>query len=71
MDSPLWRFPMKTYDKSLIEVWQWKEKVYNETKGLSPRDYLGKVKRNADTVLSESGVKLISISVPDKRRNVA
>ncbi len=62
---------MRTYDKSLIEVWEWKEKVYDEVKGLSPEDYIKKIKNDADTILSRSHVELVSTSFSDKRKKVA
>lgn len=39
---------MKTYDKSLTEVWEWKEKVGDETEGLSPVDYVKKMRDDGD-----------------------
>ena len=62
---------MRTYDKSLIEVWEWKEKVYDEVKGLSSEDYIKKIKNDADAILSKSRVELISTSFSDKRKKVA
>ena len=62
---------MRTYDKSLMEVWEWKEKVYGEVKGLSTKDYIRKIKNDADAVLSKSRVELISTSFSDKRKKVA
>jgi hypothetical protein len=62
---------MKTYDKSLIEVWDWKDKIYNETKGLSSEDYIKKLKIDADNILSNNQISLIPISFSDKQKNVA
>jgi hypothetical protein len=62
---------MRTYDKSLMEVWEWKEKVYDEIKGLSTKDYIKKIKNDADAVLSKNRVKLISTPFSDKRKKVA
>ena len=46
---------MKTtmISKSLEEVWEWKERCYEEAKGMSTTDYLKKVHANADNVLKE------------------
>lgn len=41
--------------ESLKEVWIWKEKCYEESKGLSVKGYLDKVHKNAEQVLKESG----------------
>ncbi len=48
---------MKTVaiSKSLKEVWEWKEKCYEESKGLSVKDYLHKVHKNAEDALKEAG----------------
>jgi hypothetical protein len=62
---------MRTYDKSLTEVWEWKEGVYSETKGLSAGDYIRKTTEDSDAVLSESHVDLTSISSSSKREKVA
>ncbi|MEW6187095.1 MAG: hypothetical protein AB1585_15285 [Thermodesulfobacteriota bacterium] len=62
---------MKTYDKSLTEVWEWKEKVYEETKALSPEEFINKIKTNADAVLFKNQINLMIISFPDKQKKVA
>ena len=62
---------MKTYDKSLTEVWDWKEKVYDETKALSAEDYIIKFKRDVDAILSKNQINLITTSLPDKQKKVA
>ncbi|HGJ67082.1 TPA: hypothetical protein ENS27_17110 [bacterium] len=49
---------MQKYDKSLMEVWEWKEKVYQEVKDLSAQEYIEKVKKDADKFLSEHRIKL-------------
>ena len=54
---------MKKYDKSLTEVWEWKERVYQDVKGLATVDYLEKVRRDAEKVLSENHVELPPISL--------
>ncbi len=35
-------------DKSLEEVWEWKDKVYQETKGLSMQEFVENIRRGAD-----------------------
>ncbi len=54
---------MRKYDKSLIEVWRWKDEVYEDVKGLSAKEYIEKVKSDADKIFSESGIKLELISL--------
>jgi|WetSurMetagenome_2_1015567.scaffolds.fasta_scaffold2497193_1 hypothetical protein len=39
---------MKTYDKSLAEVWEWKDKVYEKTKGSSAAEFVRSVRDNGD-----------------------
>ncbi len=43
--------------KALEEVWEWKEKCYEESKGMTMLDYLKKVHENADNVLAEMKMK--------------
>jgi hypothetical protein len=59
---------MRKYDKSLTEVWEWKEKVYDGTKGSSSKDYIRKMKNDADVVLSGNKVKLRSIAFGNRKR---
>ncbi len=54
---------MKNYDKSLIEVWNWKEKVYQDFKDLTPEEYVEKIGNDADKILSESGMELKPVSI--------
>jgi trimethylamine:corrinoid methyltransferase-like protein len=49
---------MQKYDKSLVEVWEWKEKVYQKVKDLSTQEYIEKVRKDTDRILSEHGIKL-------------
>ena len=62
---------MKRYDKSLTEVWDWKDQVYQDVKGLTTQDYLEKLRRDAERILSENEVKLSSISVKKELQKVA
>lgn len=41
--------------KSLEEIWVWKDKCYEESKGLSVKDYLDKIHKNVNKVLKETG----------------
>ena len=49
---------MRMYDRSLEEVWEWKEQVYLQVKGFTPAEYIEKVGKDARAVLNEHGVKL-------------
>ncbi len=62
---------MRKYDKSLIEVWEWKEKVYSEVRNLSPKEYIEKIRADADKILSEGQIKLQTIPSKEKRKKVA
>ena len=53
---------MGNYDNSLIEVWKWKETVYEDTKGMSAKKYVERVRSDADRILSENHIKLTPIS---------
>ena len=45
-------------DKSLEEVWKWKEKVYNETKGMSVEEQVNAIKANAQKAIKKYGLNL-------------
>jgi len=49
---------MQKYDKSLIEVWEWKEQVYQELKDLTDQEIIEKIRKNADKMLLESKMEL-------------
>jgi len=62
---------MKRYDKSLIEVWEWKEKVYREVKDMAPSEYVKKIKNDAEKILSNSHIKLPTVAISKRRQKVA
>ena len=62
---------MRRYDKSLIEVWEWKEKLYHDTKELAPDQYIKKIKENADKILSAALVELTPVSQKKGHQKVA
>lgn len=62
---------MKRYDKSLTEVWEWKDKVYQEFKGLTTEDYLEKLRGDAERILSENRAKLTPVSQKKELQKVA
>lgn len=53
---------MKKYDKSLIEVQEWKESVYRDVKDLTAKEYIEKIRADAERVLSENSIKLAPVS---------
>ncbi len=62
---------MKRYEKSLTEVWKWKEKVYQDVKDLTTEDYLEKIRGDAERILSENHAKLTPISLKKELQKVA
>jgi hypothetical protein len=53
---------MRKYDESIIEVWEWKEKVYQDVKGLTPKEYIERIKAEAEKILSDALVDLTPVS---------
>ncbi len=45
-------------DKSLQEVWDWKEKVYEETKGLSTKEKIVSFRKTSEDFCKKYGLKL-------------
>lgn len=45
-------------DKSLQEVWDWKDKVYQATKNLSVREAAEKIHEDAERIKKKYGLKL-------------
>jgi len=45
-------------DKSLQEVWDWKEKVYEETKGLSAEERIASFRKASENFCEKYGLKL-------------
>jgi hypothetical protein len=62
---------MKKPDKSLREVWGWKEKVFQEYGQFSSEEYIQKMKNNADKLLTANKLKLQEISLQRKNRKIA
>jgi hypothetical protein len=62
---------MKKYDKSLIEVWEWKERVYDDVKGLTPEEYIERIKGDADRILSDALIKLTPVSPKKEHQKAA
>lgn len=62
---------MKNYDSSLIEVWEWKEAVFNDIQGLSNKELIEKITTDAEKLLKENNINLELISDKDKIQEVA
>ncbi|MBI4653961.1 MAG: hypothetical protein HY752_03080 [Nitrospirae bacterium] len=62
---------MKKYDKSLIDVWEWKEKVYHDMKDLSAKEYIERIKDDATKILRKGQIELKTISLKEKKQKVA
>jgi hypothetical protein len=45
-------------DKSLEEVWTWKEKIYQETKNMSMEERVRMIKENASKINQRYGLNL-------------
>jgi len=45
-------------DKSLEEVWIWKEKIYQETKDMSMEERVKRIKENALRLIQRYGLNL-------------
>jgi hypothetical protein len=54
---------MQKYDKSLMEVWEWKDKVYQDFKDLTIEEYVKRVRKESDTILAKYGIKLKRVKV--------
>lgn len=52
-------------DKSLIEVWEWKEKAYEELKKKSAAELVNAIKNNANKLINEYG---INDNLPETRK---
>lgn len=59
---------MRKYDKSLIEVWEWKEKVYHDVKDLSAAACIEKISAEATKILTEGRIELKTISLKEKQQ---
>ena len=62
---------MKKIDKSLMEVWKWKEKVFQNYKGLSPEEYVRKLTASAGKTLSGNKINLKEIAMERGHRKIA
>lgn len=59
------------YDKSLIEVWEWKERVYQDVKDLTAKEYVERIKEDADKILSDALIRLTPVSPKKEHQQAA
>jgi len=62
---------MRKYDKSLTEVWEWKEKVYQEARELTAKEYIEKIRNDADRILADNQIRLDSVTLKKKHQTAA
>ena len=62
---------MKKYDESLIEVWEWKDKILKDTVGLSSEEYIDWITKEAERVLEEQEIKLPVRHLDEAHKRVA
>jgi hypothetical protein len=43
--------------KSMLEVWEWKDEVYNDTKDMSDEELLKYYRETADNLIAQRGLK--------------
>lgn len=53
-------------DKSLQEVWEWKEKVHEELKGLSAEEKMANFRRTSEDFCKKYGLKLKTLRLSEK-----
>ena len=58
---------MENENKSLVEVWKWKEEIYAEVKDLDTREYLEKLRKDAEKFLLSNGISLAAVSLVEKK----
>ena len=62
---------MKKYDKSLVEVWEWRKKVHEELKGLTNEEYVKRVREEADAAIAKHGIKLERVETKQNLSKIA
>lgn len=54
-------------DKSLQEVWEWKEKVYEEMKGLSNKEKIIRFRKASEDFCKKYGLKIKKLRPLEER----
>lgn len=62
---------MKNYDKSLVEVWEWKKRVYLDVKDLTTEEYVKKISKGANKTLTENRINLKAVSLKKGHPEIA
>jgi hypothetical protein len=52
-------------------VWEWKEIIYREVKDLTIKEYVEKIRNDADNILSNNQIELMSITLKGKHQKIA
>lgn len=53
-------------DRSLQEVWDWKEKVYDEIKGLSSKEKIARFKKTSEDFCKKYNIQFKKVSLTRK-----
>ncbi|MBA4419174.1 MAG: hypothetical protein C0392_14895 [Syntrophus sp. (in: bacteria)] len=62
---------MRKYDESLMEVWDWKEKLFNDLGRLATDAYVDRIASEAEKVLEERYIKLSVRRLDEVHKRVA
>ena len=62
---------VEKYDKSLVEVWEWRQKIHDELKGLTNEEYVKQVREQADAIRAKYNIKLERIEARKDPQKVA
>lgn len=54
-------------DKSLQEVWDWKEKVYEEMRGFSTKEKIASFRKTSEDFCNKYGLKFKKLQLSGKR----
>lgn len=62
---------MKSYDASLLEVWSWKESVYEDFKNLTIKEYVEKIRKNTEEILQKEKIELTAVFLDKNNSKIA
>ena len=54
---------MQKYDKSLMEVWEWKDNFYQDTKELSLKETVARIRKEAKGICEKYNLRLKKIQL--------
>ena len=52
------------YDRSLQEVWKWKDRVYEKTKGLTIDEAVDEIRKGAEELCKRYDIHLRKVGMP-------